>query len=766
MAWASGSISDRVEHLNLIVLRLMTVLGVLLVGHGGLARSASEPPTDARITQLNVGFSGEYKLGHWMPVWLAIQGGAEGFSGAIELSTVDSDNVNACFTATPDHRVELAPGERWSGWRYLKAGRLTGRIRARLRSDAGSDAGSIVATRTIENASPHPSTWQWVITTGADVGVDDAKAFLARMTDQPVVATLQTDPGGFPDHWMGYEGVNVIVVPTGTESVLETLETRQFSALMRWLQLGGRLVLSAGRRAETVFDANHRFHALRPGRFVELDPYWKASGLENFVQAAKPIRVSEASRLAVFSELRGRTLCFEGAGGTRDRPVITQYSVGFGTVTYVAVDLELPPIRDWPARPRLLARLLGGGGVDEDSGSGEDRGGQVTHLGFEDLTGQLRAAMDQFPGVTLVHFSWIAALVAVYILLAGPIDFFGLRRLGRPLWTWMTFPLVVVLFCGLALWLSHSWKGARMQWNQVDIVDIDLEGQLVRGTTWGKLYSPRSTKLGLAVEPVVSWPRPRAEGKQEPEAFLSWQGLPGSGLGGMKAPATVGMPRDEYLVRYPLGSESGAEWGGIEQLGIYPASTKGVFSRWAGRVEIDSKAQLTTDQFDLLEGVVTNPLDVELSRCSIYYQNWAYPLRGPLAPGESVRIRNAQPRDLRWKLTGRSVEGMGETRSPWRGDNLADVDRLVSLLMFHGAAGGQVYTGLTHRYQSFVDLSRHLRTGRAILVGRGKRAASRLTVTGSGQGEAAPVIDSEARRHWTYYRIMIPVHSPPSQRAQ
>ncbi|MFW6171171.1 MAG: hypothetical protein ACODAD_11830 [Planctomycetota bacterium] len=449
--------------------------------------------------------------------------------------------------------------------------------------------------------------------------------------------------------------------------------------------------------------------------------------------------------------------------------MIVQYPMGFGTVTYVAVDLELPPIRDWPARPRLLARLLHSHGEEEDSSISDDGGGQVTHLGFEDLTGQLRAAMDQFPGVTLVQFSWIAGLIAVYVLLAGPVDFFGLRRLGRPLWTWITFPVMVLLFSGVAVWLAEAWKGDRMQLNQIDIVDIDVDEELVRGTTWTNLYSPRSTKLDMAVEPFVNWPRwtseadAGAEGGGESEVFVSWQGLPGTGLGGMNAPATVGVPGEPYVVRYPLSRGGKAGRGRIEELGIYPASTKGLLARWVATADFDAPSELTTDQFDLLEGVVTNPLDVELSRCSIYYQNWAYPIAGSLAPGESVRIRNAQPLDLRWKLTGRSVEGTAETRSPWRGDDLSDMDRLLRILMFHGAAGGQVYTGLTHRYQSFVDLSRHLKNGRAILVGRGERRASGVSATQSKQGRAVSVLEPDAQQHWTYYRIVMPVRSAAEQ---
>jgi hypothetical protein len=39
-------------------------------------------------------------------------------------------------------------------------------------------------------------------------------------------------------------------------------------------------------------------------------------------------------------------------------------------------------------------------------------------------------------------------------------------------------------------------------------------------------------------------------------------------------------------------------------------------------------------------------------------------------------------------------------------------------MMLHKAAGGDNYTGLTHRYYSQLDLSDHLITGRALLIGR------------------------------------------------
>ena len=83
-----------------------------------------------------------------------------------------------------------------------------------------------------------------------------------------------------------------------------------------------------------------------------------------------------------------------------------------------------------------------------------------------------------------------------------------------------------------------------------------------------------------------------------------------------------------------------------------------------------------------------------------------------------------------------------------------DVPRIVEMLMFHEAAGGARYTRLTHRYQSWLDMSDHLNLNRAVLVGRVAKGASRLLVGGD-------VIVPD--QQWVYYRIVLPV-SPAAGR--
>ena len=75
----------------------------------------------------------------------------------------------------------------------------------------------------------------------------------------------------------------------------------------------------------------------------------------------------------------------------------------------------------------------------------------LTHLGYDDLIGQLRAALDQFPGVSLVNFTTVSVLTIVYLLLIGPGDFLLLSRLRLPRHiTWLTLPVVALATIAIA----------------------------------------------------------------------------------------------------------------------------------------------------------------------------------------------------------------------------------------------------------------------------------------------------------------------------
>ncbi len=783
-SWTRNICREVTVHVsNRFVLPLLLAslaLGLVLRGSTPVAWAADDAPQDSpSIAKMQVGLGGDFKVGYWTPVRVTIRGGSEGFSGKFELSAPDGDDLATRYTNGADRLLEIPAGGEWTGWRYFKLGRIDGRVRGVLRDREGT----IVDQQSLADTVPRPATWHWVVTMGADVRVDESAALFVRMRSERLVSSLVSEPEDFPDQWFGYEGVNVVVVATGVTTPLETMSDQQFEAFLHWLRLGGRLVLTSGKRAPELFAPDHRFYPLRPGEFIELDEFWKASGLENYARAADRILGSPDSPLAIYSAQRGRVTCYEGAGGTDDRAIITRFPIGFGEVTYLAIDLDLPPVSTWPSRPRLLAKLLQPHSDEEDSALSDESVGQVTHVGFDDVSGQLRAALDQFQGVTLVQFSWVAALLVLYVLVLGPVDFFGLRKLQRFHWTWVTFPFIVVGFCLLAVWLSGHWKGLRTQLNQIDVVDVDPAEQWVRGTTWASIYSPQTTRLDvdLAPEPALQLDR------NTPEVLLSWHGLPGTGLGGMNTTTTVDVLSEEYRINYGSGRQARAG-PPIEQLPIHTASTKGLIARWEAHGAVGEVGQLTANRQDLLQGTVTNPLDVELSNAWVFFGNWAYPIDGRFGPGETFQLGGKSPLDLSWLLARRRIVGTRDEGGSWNHDDLSDPPRIVEMLMFYSAAGGRPFTRLSHSYQGYIDLSRHLREGQAILVGRSRLPASRLTISHSDRppsesnvASGSPLPETQRNdintpvthgqpadtqpdatgpnpdQHWTFYRILLPV---------
>jgi hypothetical protein len=363
----------------------------------------------------------------------------------------------------------------------------------------------------------------------------------------------------------------------------------------------------------------------------------------------------------------------------------------------------------------------------------------VTHLGYEDLVGQLRAALDQFPGVALVNFTTVAVLTAVYLLLIGPGDYLFLSRFKLPRQvTWLTFTLVAVAFGGAAWYLGRESHGSQVLLNQVEIVDLDATERIVRGTVWTHLYSPAAARFDLSaqVDPAGSLCR-------EPQAMLAWQGLPGKSLGGLASQQISLVEPTAYGIDPPGDSPR------IAGLTVQNASSKSLSVRWWGEASLELPSNLVRTEHGPVEGQLTNPLPVELTDCLLVYEDWLYRL-GTIGAGQSVSVNPRESLNLEYRLTERSVRDSKDISTPW--DQAAtDIPRIVRIMMFHEAARGRNYTGLTHRYQPYVDLSEQVRLGRAVLAGQASGQVTRLASSGE------PLAAEADQQTLTFYRIVFPV---------
>lgn len=744
--------------MRLSLLKLLCVTAAL--GNAGLAVAGDgagevgkpAPSATARIELQRIGLGGKFKVGYWTPVWLAVTAGNEPISGHVELSTPDGEGVPVVFVADDAPAIEIDAHRTQVVLRYVKFGQLGGALTARLRSAADEEHVLFSASFSAGTLpTPLASTDELIVGLGPDIGLAEAIKKRLRGQSRHIVSCQLDAAELLPDEWFGYEGVNTFVIATSHTQLLEQLTDRQFLAFERWLKSGGRVLLCVGSRGREFLAPASRWMRFAPGPEANTIALRQTSGLESFAGATERLEDAGGERLrrfsipiTVFAHVRGLVENSEIVGTAGRLPTVMRYPYGFGHVVFVALDLDQPPFPQWQGRPGLVAKLLQDDAqTRRDEGSGAGGLPQVTHIGYDDLAGQLRAALDQFRGVTLVAFSWVAGLLVLYLLLIGPADYLLLKKLKRENWTWLTFTLMVVVFCALAAVLANRWRGTRLHVNQVDIVDVDLEQSVARGCNWTHVYSP--TTQAFQLDWATNWPVEPAAVRRDGHLW-SWQGLPGKGLGGLDSTGTAALFSQAYAISYSDGK------AGIQGLPIQVSGSKSLFGRAWAELTLEQPQRLTTDSNGLLSGALTNPLAVGLADSLVLYENWAYSISGTWAPGEKLSFEGQSPRNLQWRLTRRKVVETKDVSTPWDKTSF-DVPRLLEVMMFHQAAGGESYTVLMNRYQAYLDLSEHLRTGRAVVLGRGLAPASDVRRDGES---LAPQTDEQ----FTYYRLVVPVDKP------
>ncbi len=292
--------------------------------------------------------------------------------------------------------------------------------------------------------------------------------------------------------------------------------------------------------------------------------------------------------------------------------------------------------------------------------------------------------------------------------------------------------------------LVHRLKGDTVYVNETDLVDVDTQSGLLRGTAWANLFSPRADRYDLEFEPRLP------EGSQPADRHTAWLGLPGEGLGGMQ-PKTAALTVWKQPYHFSPGLDA------IRGVPMPGWSTRSLTGRWAARTKMALESQLH-DEDQVPIGTISSSLAFPLSDCLLCYGSWVYGL-GTLKPGQTIALTaSANRRDLKTFLTGRKLiitEGR-ELNTPYERSS-TDPVYVLHAMMFFEAAGGRQYTGLWNRYQEFVDLSDLLKASRAILVAGAPSDASAETSHGDRLLRNGQVLSGSEDHHLTVYRFVLPV---------
>ena len=568
---------------SMIIKAIILGFALTTISYGEESTSTNKRPPSAlpdqqrpTITSVSVGLGGRHKIGCWTAMAITIAPGTMPWTGRCVVEVTDGEELAAIYAE--DHPITVTVDRPVDVVRHVRFGRQRAPVRVQL-VDASNVTIAQWETPPDELSRGVLTSQPMVGIVGSDVGVRE----FARQSDRRVIeqiATCQLDPSKqqLPESWLGYDGLDVMFVAASAPAAHQ-LNALQVEAIVEWVAQGGRLVWFGARGITECLAEHEAWQRLLPGTPTDLDTSSRLPGLERFLSAREPLATSpggvEMLRLA---NPRGVARAYEGLG-RNETAIWIHAPSGLGQVIFVGVDLAEPPFTDWDATPRavelIMEHLLGA----ERGADATGHSGRASHLGYRDLSGQLRSGLDYFEAVNTFPVVLVGLLALGYIALVGPLDYLLVGRLvDRPWLTWVTFPLIVIGTCGLIYQLARAWKGTDWLGNTACVVDIDTTTGLERGTAWLQLFSPENGVISLASNFVS-----RQDGGPTDvvrDNLTSWSGLAGDGFGGMNRPSRGINGGDSY---WHTMTTSSNPTGRTSRLSHYPMranSSRSFLTRW------------------------------------------------------------------------------------------------------------------------------------------------------------------------------------------
>ncbi len=306
-----------------------------------------------------------------------------------------------------------------------------------------------------------------------------------------------------PERAHGLRSFDAIVIG-GTDTT--ELSPAQIAALRQWIAGGGRLVVGGGSAAERVRAGLPE--GLRPAAITRRTMRSTAA-LAAYAGAPAPAVSDYVSAAGTFGDA-----LLEEDGVS----LISEQRLGRGAVDYLAFDPAEAPFGSWTGMRGVWRRLFSPGSIYPTNLPPDASEGQM-------LAQRLGYALTNLPSLDLPSVRWLAILLAVYILLVGPVNYLFLRRLKRLDWAWGTIPALTVLFAGVAFGSGYALRGNDLVLNQITMINITSPGSPVLARTFVGLFSPvrgaysLTSEPGAVLSPVNSEPNRFGDGPFQPGAL-------------------------------------------------------------------------------------------------------------------------------------------------------------------------------------------------------------------------------------------------------
>ncbi len=488
---------------RLYLLRAIIVASLVIAL--GLQSSQAQSPANLQF-DVFLGLDQYARQGAWFPLVCEVKNDGAGFSGTIEVTSGSQKRRMP---------IELPTGTLKRVTIPLFSTANNSQFRIVLRDDRGtirSDQqqqyprrGFLQSDVPLMAAIPRTAAGMPTFVQGR-LANPDLQVSAARLT-----------PELFPDNPITLQSATAIYL--NTERAI-SLRPQQVDALLAWLDGGGHLVIGLDQIGQVnatpwlrdLVNADLvNVRNIAGGRAIsewtgQLTNRWNeidrrtGTGNQTFNQNSKQpqnfrqaivVDPSFLTNILTTIEAKPRdgsvTIQAEGI------PLMYQRGHGRGRVSVLTFDPERQPFVGYLGRAGFWTRLVEAPDFLY-SGSDNQRYGRQS---FDAAIGSLIETTQ----VRKLSLGWLLLLLIAYAAIIGPFDYVLVRRLKRPMLTWITFPSYVVLFSITIYVIGYKLRAGKLEWNELSIIDV-LDGgkqPVWRGKTYGSLYSPQNAHYPLAV---------------------------------------------------------------------------------------------------------------------------------------------------------------------------------------------------------------------------------------------------------------------------
>ncbi|MBX7245835.1 MAG: hypothetical protein K1X53_10070 [Candidatus Sumerlaeaceae bacterium] len=385
----------------------------------------------------SVGFSAVFRPGKWTPINLTVENipradkarqSLKDFAGTVQTVTMDSGYKPVARNY--ERALSVPVNDRKKVLLYAKFPMDDSEILVELKDQDG---------RTVAEAKLPKKAVKEDEELVVYVASSEAPFALPNLQGFPGIVNAIMAPEDLPDRWYGYEGVSLLVIPRATQNLLEG---DKGAALRDWVAQGGKLLVLGGRNGQTY--KGSMVEDLLPAT-IEGDGIYASS--DGQLKEEVGATTATAGGLFQINKLKLRPGARELIG-SGNLPLLVGRAYESGTVMYLASDWSQRLFQLF-AIPKTLATIVG------------------IEPGFEDIQKRYQNSFLNIDSgifglgsaVNLPNPAIILAILSLYFVLVGPLNFFLLARRKRLELAWITVPVIVILFTAGIYGASSLLKG-------------------------------------------------------------------------------------------------------------------------------------------------------------------------------------------------------------------------------------------------------------------------------------------------------------------